>query len=275
MAQEPLYAFKLGPIPTGEGPITVYVGLTPERTYPPLFTTRAPSAMAALAAHGAGRPLVCEPALARAGKAFGFEPGPPPSWAVEGRAVLAFGLALGNAGVALQHGPVLEFLHAAAAFVRASPWRFFVNGDVVEVEVSGALRGTFEGSIMGAGGMEFGLALYEGEGSSARLAREGRGRPNLPWFHSIAFTLDDAPTSVMNALADEVDLPGLPVPVRVRAGRPVPASADELAILTVALRAVLQLDPLYREATASLAWGGPAANERQRLDATARVAEGR
>jgi hypothetical protein len=270
MHGEPLYAFKLGPIPTGDGPFTVFLGLAPDHAFPPIFTTRAADAMGALAAHGAGRPLVCEPALARAGKAFGFQPGAPPEWAVVGRAVLSFGLSLGNAGAALQGGPVFEFLHAAAAFVRASPWRFFMNGDRIDVDVSGALQGRFEASIMGAGGMEFGLALYEGKGTVARLA-SARTSTFPSWLQSIAVTMDDAPTSVMRALRDAVDLPGLPVPVRVRGGRPVPASADDLAILTVALRGVLQLDPLYREATASLAWGGLAANDRHRIDVSVRV----
>ena len=273
MPREPLYAFKLGPIPTGEGSFSVFLGLTPEQAFPPIFTTRTAEAMAALAAHGAGRPLVCDPALAKAGKALGFEAGPPPEWAVVGRAALAFGLSLGNAGAALQHGPVVEFLHAAAAFVRASPWRFFANEDVLDIEVSGALEGRFEGCIMGAGGIEFGLALYEGKGTLARLAREGQRRTDLSWLRSIAVTMDDAPPSLMKAIRDAVDLPGLPVPVRVHAGRPRPASADDLALLTVALRAVLQLDPVYRRATASFAWGGPAANERQRLEVTARVVD--
>lgn len=272
MRAPPLYAFKLGPIPTLEGSFTAYVGLTPDEMFPPIFTTRAAEAMHALAGIGMGRPLLCEPALARAGKAFGFQPAPAPDWVVAPRAVLAFGLSLGPSSVALQQGPVLEFLHAAAAFVRASPWRFFDNGDLLEVEVAGALEARFEASVMGAGGLEFGLALYEGKGTVARLARESQARRDVSWLDSIAVTLDDAPASAMKALRDAVDLPGLPVPVRVRGGKPGMASVDDLALLAAALRAVLQLDEVYTTATASLTWGA-AGSGRRTIQVTARAAE--
>ncbi len=246
-----LYAFKLGPIHTDDGEMTGVFAMTPERALEPRFG-RAPTALREFAKLAAGDELLCEPALAKVGKPFGFVAADAPEWAAEPRAILAFGLALGNAAPP-PSSPIVDFLDATSAFVHAAPWRYWDNGHVIDVRITRDSKTLeYEGCIMGAGGLEFGLALYPEKGSIARLnrVRSPRDARNV---ESIAVTMDDEPAWAIDALEEAFGLDGIPVPIRIAKGRPGPARSDDLATLAIALRAIADLRPTRRENEISFA----------------------
>lgn len=249
-----LYAFKLGPIETGEGFTTTYVGMTPNEALPPLFVAHATEALKSLADQAGDLELRCEPALARAGKAIGFEPATAPEWVAGPRAVLAWGLAMGNGGGKLLGAPIPEFLHASAAFMKAKPWRHWDNEDIVELDVTGARERTYEASIMGCGGEEYGIALYEEKGAIAKLTRffDAGRMHEAAKLRSIAVTMDDEPMWAIRALKEVFGLARVPVPIKVARGAPGPVDALDLVTLTAALRAIAQLSPRRTEASARL-----------------------
>jgi len=64
-----LYAIKLGPMETEDGPITAYVGFTETGALRPVLALKDSDGLAQLAAQGQGHELRCERALLRAGSA--------------------------------------------------------------------------------------------------------------------------------------------------------------------------------------------------------------
>ncbi len=244
-----LYAFKLGPIRTGEGDMTGFFGVTPERALEPHFG-KATAAQKSFAKQASG-PLMCEEALAPTGRAFGYAAVDAPKWAAVPRAILSFGLALGT--VAPAHGSAIDsFLTATHMYLAAMPWQFWNNDDVIEVEVTRAGETkTYEGCVMGAGGLEFGLALYPEKGSIARLSRSASFQEGRE-IDSLALTMDDEPTWAADSLADGYGLDGIPFPISLRKKRPHAVSAAELATLAIALRAIAQLRSTARTASITL-----------------------
>ena len=268
-----LYAFKLGPVETREGFFTTYVGVTPDKMLPPIFAARATDALRSLAERAEGRELGCEPSLARIGKAIGFEPMKAPEWVAIPRAMLAFGLALGNGGGQLLGAPILEFLTASAGFMKAKPWRHWNNGDIVDVQVSGLRDAHYEASIMGGGGLEYGVALYEEKGAMEKvkhLFEEGR-IPDASSLRSIAVTMNDEPAWAIKAVKDAFGLARVPHPIRVANGAPGPVDAMDLATLATALRAVARLTPRRTETIAGLEVNGSSRAKGGDLQVSARV----
>jgi len=122
---------------------------------------------------------------------------------------------------------------------------------VIDVRVTRAGRTkTYEACIMGAGGLEYGLALYPEKGSIARL--NDASMEEARSVDSIAVTLDDEPAWACDALRDGFGLDGLPVPIRLSKRRPQRATAEDIATLAVVLRAVADLRPNALENTCTL-----------------------
>jgi hypothetical protein len=268
-----LYAFKLGPIETGDGFFTTYVGMTPDEAFPPMSANSPTDALRSLAEQANGHDLRCEPSLARAGKTLGFEAAKAPDWVAFPRATLAFGLALGNSGAKLLGAPIPEFLAASAAFMKARPWRHWANGDIVDVRVTGLREKQYETSIMGSGGQEYGIALYEEKGAISKLSRlydEGRVH-EAPNIRSIAVTMDDEPAWAIKAMKEAFGLARLPIPMKVARGAPGPVDAIDLATLATALLAVAQLTPRKTETAARLNVDGPSPTTSGEIVVTASV----
>ena len=244
-----LYAFKLGPIQTGDGEMTGFFAMTPERALEPRFGSAA-AALRSFVKESGTEVLRCDSSLGRVGKPLGFVVDEAPEWAAVPRAILAFGLALGN--MASPFGAAIApFLEATRVFLDAAPWQHWDNGDVIEVVVTrGSRVKTYEGCIMGAGGLEFGLALYPEKGSIARLSRASMAEARA--VDSIALTVDDEPDWARDALFEGFGIDAVPVPIRLAKGRPGRVPAEDLATLTVALRAVADLSPTVKEAESSL-----------------------
>ena len=102
----------------------------------------------------------------------------------------------------------------------------------------------YEACIMGAGGQEFGIALYEEKGAVKKLARlVDAGRMcDAANLGSLAVTLDDDPHWAAKAIGDAFGAECAPVPLRVSGGRPRPVDEEELVTLAAALCAIAGLD---------------------------------
>jgi len=252
-----LHVFRLWPLEVGGRNSYAYCGLDADGALiPPEITHTDAKGLRALAKRYAGQPLRCEPDLAEAARAFGFEPAPLPEAALLPRATLAYGLALGPMAGRPKLDVLTRFLEACAAFWRARPWELFGSDDPVPVALTerGRTRKA-EASVMGAAGQEFGVALYDEPGSIRRVAalvtagrmKETRG------VSALAVTFDEEPAWAATALDEVFGLPRLPVPIRVRKGKGGPATTEELLDAAALLEAVAELagpdDAEHAEAT--------------------------
>jgi hypothetical protein len=240
-----LHAFRLGPFPVGDDAAYAY-GAIDERgaLVAPAIASSDEEGLRELASRGHPGPLRCEPALATAGKAQGFESAKLPRAVLVPRAVLAFGLGRGATRSPPPPPLLVRFFEACAAFWSARPWELAGSDDplAVALEEDGR-RVAREGSILGGGGEEFGLALYDEPGSIARvLAAMDRGaRAAPPSVAGAVVMLDPEPAWAASAFEDAFGLPRVPIVLRTRGKQAEPATARDLHALAATLEAVTAL----------------------------------
>jgi hypothetical protein len=248
-----LYAIKLGPIETDEGRVHAYVGIRDDGYLAgTVLMHRDKDALRELAAEApTGETLLCEKRLARAGIPLGFAAADPPPWVPLPRAALAAVLALGPDMVPGDPDALHLLFHGANEFWRAKPWRYWSDGDAIEIVLTGAVEATFEGALMGAGGMEYGVALYRRAGALGRIAR----RVDANRMHDairedcLAVTFDDEPRFAISALREAYGLARLPVPMKIERGAVAGLDGRELAILGGVLRLLAAVTPRHPEAS--------------------------
>ncbi len=165
------YAFKIGSLPTGAGPLDLYVGMRDGWMAPPVSNVTAAQAMRQLAEYGEGYELQCEPRLAKAGKRCGFEPAEAPEWAATVRCGLSLCMAPGPSMGPDCMLPAAELAKASAKFLKGAPWQYWHSDLPMKFEASGLVERAFEGCIMGSGGSEYGLALYEERSAMEKLVK--------------------------------------------------------------------------------------------------------
>ncbi len=110
----------------------------------------------------------------------------------------------------------------------------------IEVVVSGAVRASFEGAVLGAAGETYGLALYPRTGSVAKVAAAvDAGRPHVAAeVESVSLTYEDSPAFAVRAIEAWCGLPMVPIAFGMRRGRPRPIEADDALALAVTLHAM-------------------------------------
>jgi hypothetical protein len=255
-----LYALKLGPIETGEGPVNAYLGFDDVGSLRPPILGRSDAAALRELAAGAprGTPLRCEPVLAEAGQRLGFQPAPVPETLIPIRAALAVGFALGKLAERIRNPEVFyELARATAGYVQAAPWRYWNDETPIEVAISGSVSARFEAVVLGSGGETYGLALYADRGAAAEVAalvEAGRVR-EAALIESLSVTLDDKPAYVIRSLEAAFGVAAVPTPMRTgRAELELPSEQDVVA-LAAAMDAVAQLTPASLTATARLEVG--------------------
>jgi hypothetical protein len=255
-----LYAIKLGPIETDEGRVHAYVGIREDGSLAsPVLEYRDKDALRTLAARESpGETLLCEARLARAGQAFGFVAAEAPAWVPMPRAALATVLALGPAIMPGDPDALHMLFHGAAEFWRAKPWRHWSDADPIELVLTGAVERRFEAALMGAGGMEYGVALYPRAGALERIARrvDARRMHEAMREDTLAVTFDAEPKFAVTALKQAYGLARMPAPVRLERGGLVPLEGLDLAILGGTLRLLATVTPRHREASLEIEGGG-------------------
>jgi len=244
---------KLGPLPLAEGgaPYAFLGTLDGGQVVPPLVTHHDALGLRHLAAQANGEELRCEPALAKAGREFGFKAAPMPESALPLRVSFVLGVGIGKFYADVRKPDLLlDFAQAAAEFWRARPFDHWTDEQAVVIEISGAMSRTVEASILGHGGREYGLALCFEPGGIQKIVRSvDEGRPeNAAAVETLAMTLNDEPAFAVAALDAAYGLPR--VPIAMRSGREVRwVKEPELSALTAAVRAVAKLTPGTRNTT--------------------------
>src|SRR5574341_1975002 len=240
-----IHAFLLGPVETGQGSAWCVAGVTPDGDMvPPELHSSPERALRAFAKRGGAQEIVCEPALAGQARPLGLRCASLSKEALPARAALAYLLSRGPMAGKPPPDALFRLLQSCAAFLEARPWER-VDSDtphpaVVTVDGRQSVR---EVSILGGGGEEFGVAIYDQPGSIQRvLTAMDAGRPeDGRLVDSLSVTLDEEPAWAVDALDDAFGLGRLPFPVRLRRGRPSPASTEELLQLAAVLDAVVML----------------------------------
>lgn len=267
-----VHVFRLGPLDVGGRKAFAYGGVAAGELIPPEVAHTDAKGLGAIAKRFAGQQLRCEPALAEAGRPVGFEPAELPEAALLPRATLAYGLALGPAAGRPDMDVLVRFLEACARFWASRPWELIESDEAVPVAVvEGGRARAGEASVMGAGGEEFGAALYDEPGSIRRVAdlvTAGRMK-EASRVGALAVTFDEEPGWAVAALDDAFGLPRVPVPLRIRKGKAGAATTEELleaAALLEALAALAAPDDA-EEAEATVEVGGRTVTARVALPA--------
>jgi hypothetical protein len=247
-----IYVFKLGPIQTGEGACHAFIGIRDDGTLSrPVLTASSKEGLRQLTLEATpGQELRCEPGLARSGAALGYQAAAMPAWAKLPRAELATVLALGPRGLHAGPGAIHLLLHGLASFLRAKPWRYWQDQDVLAVTVEGAMRGTYEASVMGAAAIEYGVALYREAGACARIAASlARGLTGFAAAEDgLAVTVDDEPAFAARAIGEAYGIRVVPVPVGIEGKKARPVDSADLALLGGTLRLLAVVTPRHHEA---------------------------
>lgn len=232
-----MFALRIGPIETGDGPIRIYIGGEDDGSITqPIVVKSDAEGLRRLAKAGTA-PLLCDKSLALAGRAHGFTVAEPPSWLLQLRAGLAVAMSQTQSLRRVAPPAVLALLEASVEYWRAEPWRHVDSNDVLLARLRSPEERTFEASILGSAGMEYGLALYDNLGTMAEI-RRSRGKPAAAKkLHSIAVTYDPGPEFVLDALEGVFDVGGAPVPMRVQAGVLSGLTSSEVLVLAASLRA--------------------------------------
>jgi hypothetical protein len=202
-----------------------------------VFADNDAEGLRALKAKADSGPFQCELALALAGRACGFEVAQPPAWLLRIRAGLGLAMARGPSMKNVPPPFVLELLDAAEAFWRAEPWRQIDSDEPLYARFAEPELLHFEASVLGSAGQEFGVALYEGIGAVAAMRRARTTPRAAAKVNSIAVTFDPGPAFALDAIRGSFSMGGVPVPIRVEAGRLTPISSSEVLLLATALRA--------------------------------------
>jgi hypothetical protein len=253
-----IYALRLGEVLVDSRPAIIYYAAIDEhgmRT--PVVAANDDAALREITAAAGGREVVCEEALQSAAQRLGLRAQALPRWTLGPRADLATVVRLGEnriEGEALAAvGPALR---AAGELVCHQPWSWLRNADVVDFEIASPGRATrrFEGCVMGGGGQEYGVALYDEPGSLDRLAKASQpGRPDRARaIDAYGFTIDGGPAWVADAVAAAYGIRLVIVPIRVRSGHMRAATADDLTVMASAAAAAAHLTPAYREHAATI-----------------------
>jgi hypothetical protein len=217
-----LHVFRLGPIPIQGRSVFAYAGFGEQGPLKPQLAHSDAEGLRALAAAGGEQPLRCEPALAEAGRPFGFEPAPLPESILMARAALAYGLALGPAAGRPEPEVFASFLEACASFWRARPWELFDSIEALPATLATAgWTRSGEASVLGSGGREYGVALYDERDAIRRVAslmERGRMKESRR-FDALAITFDEEPGWAASAIEDAFGLPRLPESAAAREAR--------------------------------------------------------
>ncbi len=269
-----IYALRIGEIPLETGHAIAYLSVDEAGMVAPVIAESDEAGLREIVAAARGREVICEEALGRAARRLGLRAQPLPPWTRVPRAELATVLNLGaNALEPAAMVAVSPALFAAAQLVELQPWSWLLNRDAIDFEISipGRPPRTFEGCVMGAGGQEYGVALYDAPGSLARLAKASQ-RGQLADVHAIdayGFTIDDGPAWVTDAVAEAFGIGLAITPIRLRGGRVRAPSLDDLTLMASAAAAAAHLTPQHREHVATIEIG------ETKVVATATVREAR
>lgn len=239
-----LYVTKLGPITTGDGESNIYLAARDGLFLPPARGMDDGAALDGFLSSDPAEVRQCDEALALAGTSRGFLITPLPADLVEPVLVSALHMSFGlRAETDVNGDTLIEFAKAAAAFASAAPCCYWSSDEVIEAVVMGGTA--YELAIMGANGESFGIALYPVRGSIARTSQlYAMGRfQEAKQIDFLSVSLEEEPAFAVRVFERMTGIACVPDPLKVRKGQSVPATEDDLLVLTAALNAVAKLSP--------------------------------
>jgi len=198
--------------------------------------------LAALRRKCGQEPLVCERALAHVAGAQGLKLAELPPHVRAIKAALAVSLEHGATLETVGPELILELIDAAVAFEAAEPWHVFEPDEPLSIRIDAAGR-ELEGCVLGAGGEEFGLALYHQAGSIDRVhtfMQEGRPEAGRSLACTTMLLAYDSSCSV-EAVRAMTGVELAPLVFHITRGGPREAGPDDVAVLVAGLRAVTAL----------------------------------
>lgn len=138
---------------------------------------------------------------------------------------------------------LLELLTATVAFARAKPWRRFLNDQTLPARATGPGGGDIECTVLGEGGEQYGLVVYDARGGHERILQLadvyafGAALLVDSTVCLLDFT-DDFVARAMKAAFGEALSVTL---MRIQKGRRQPLRPDDARRLAATLRAVAQV----------------------------------
>lgn len=263
-------AFRVGPVETGDGNFTLYMACSPAGAVSAIAADDR-SGLAELREHAPAGVVTCEPALAAAGAQLGFRAAALSDEAKLARATFATMLHLGGNVEPRVMGQIAQTLEVAQRFLRARPWQLVRPEVPIELTIAlGGRERRLVASVLGADGVEHGIALHESAEALARFVELAeRERPEeLRKMSFTSFTMDIEPAWVADAVKAAYGDPIVIFPVANGARGRRAVTSEDLTTLAAAMFAVskLALGRLTADVTVEIEDGG-------QCRATARVAD--
>ena len=263
-------AFRVGPVETGDGKFTLYMACSPAGAVSAVAADDR-AGLAELREHAPAGVVTCEPALAAAGAQLGFRAAALSDEAKLARATFATMLHLGGNVEPRVVGQIAQTLETAQRFLRARPWQLVRPEVPIELTIAlGGRERRLVASVLGADGVEHGLALHESAEDLARFVElaERERADELRKMPFTSLTIGIEPAWVADAVEAVYGAPIVVFPVATGARGPRAVTSEELSTLAAAMFAVSKLAPgrLTADVTVEVAGGGD-------CRATARIAD--
>jgi hypothetical protein len=237
------FVFKVGPIPSQQGPVFAFFVFPGEGDKITFFSSDDRSALIEIVAAYPGSIIQCEPQLSEAASGLGIEA----DFTAESANMLGmivFDIALsGQLKEIERQGLIYEFGTACSKFWHAAPWKSASATKPLEIVLQGTIEGTAESLVLGASGVEYGLAIYPMPGSidqvishmSVGLLGEAIA------VDTIGVVFKDEPLFAVDGMERAYGVKKLPVPIKVAGGERRQLKDLDLLLLTAALQAASSL----------------------------------
>lgn len=263
-------AFRVGPVPTSDGNFTLYMGCSPAGAVSAIAADDR-AGLAELRKSAPAGAATCEPGLAAAGEKLGFRAAALSEAAKEARATFATMLHLTGAVEPGVVGQIPQTIEVVQRFLRARPWQLARPEVPIELTiVLGGRERRLVASVLGADGLEHGLALHDSADALARFVElaEGDRTDELAKLAFTSLTVGIEPAWVADAVQAAYGDPIAVIPIAAGPGGPRPVTPEELTTLAAAMFAVSKLTPgrLTADVTVEVKGGG-------QCRATARIAD--
>lgn len=266
-----LEAFRVGPVETGEGRFHLYMACVADGVVSAVAASDR-AGLAELKRTAAGQPMICEPGLASAGTSLGYRPRPLSDEAAAARATFAIMLHHGASAAPSVIGQIPQAIEVARHFMGAEPWRLVRPEVPIELTLDlGGRQRRRVVSVLGADGIERGVALHEDAAALARfvdLCSDERQDELLRMAHS-SLTIDSEPAWVARAVEAAFGAPLVVVACACDTEGPRQVAGEDLSLLAAAMLAVSRLAPGRLTADVSIETPGGGM-----CRATARIPEG-
>jgi len=254
-------AFRVGPVETKEGNFTLYAACSPTGA----VSAVAPDDRSGLAELRKRVPdglASCEPDLASAGQALGYRSAALSDEAKLARATFATMLVFGKTVEPRVVQQVPQMIEVAQRFLRERPWQIVRPEVPIEITIDLAGRDRrLAASVLGADGIEFGIALHESADALARfvaLAEHDR-HDEMRCVPVRSLTVGPEPAWVASAVKAAFGDPIVVIPTATDSNGRRVVTSEDLTELAAAMFAITKLGPgrLFAEVTVEAEDGGP------------------